>query len=187
MTGFLNLLSILVTVLSITEGFKILPSNVLKPRSNLALDGSRDNLSNVLITASIGIATLFSPLSVLAEETAPIEAVKVEKVVEKEAKDNTFRGFVAAMENKQLTKVVFHGINPNSATILYKDGTLAEVSSFPPDDPRGPSGPVQVMQKCAHTPGIICQQDISDALRFAKSSSYNPKSLNTMIRSNPSI
>jgi hypothetical protein len=41
-------------------------------------------------------------------------------------------------------KVVFHGINPNSATILYKDGTLAEVSSFPPDDPRGPSGPVQV-------------------------------------------
>jgi hypothetical protein len=106
MTVFLNLFSILVTVLSITEGFKILASNVLTPRSNLALDGSRDKLSNALITASIGIATLFSPLSALAEETAPIEAVKIEKVVEKEAKDNTFRGFIAAMENRQLTKVI---------------------------------------------------------------------------------
>lgn len=46
------------------------------------------------------------------------------------------------------------------------------------------------MQKCAHTPGIICQQDISDALKFAKSSSYfsHPNEpLKTMLRSNPSI
>lgn len=123
MTGFLCIFSILVTVLNITEGFKTLPSNVLKPRSNVALDGSRDKLFNALISTSIGIATLFSPFTVLAEETVPIVAatikveaeaapiepiiVKVEKEVEKVvAKDTSFRGFIAAMEAKQLTKVI---------------------------------------------------------------------------------
>lgn len=93
MTAFFILLAVVATVITV-DGFKI-PSTSYRPRSNLALDGSpRDNVLKVLLTTSVGMASFLSPLSVSAEDIAAT------------VKASDFKGFISAMENRELTKVV---------------------------------------------------------------------------------
>ena len=94
--------------------------------------------------------------------------------------------FLVKLEGgKEIKRVVFNGVNPKTATVTYADGTTALLDEMPFDDPKGPSGPAQLIAKCQHTPGVQCSQDISDALKLAKTrSSYLGKQLNTLIESN---
>ena len=97
----------------------------------------------------------------------------------------TLPEFLVKLEAKEIKRVVFNGINPRSATVTYGDGTTAVLDEMPFDDPKGPSGPAQLIAKCQHTLGVVCSQDVSDALRLAKSrATYLGKPLNTLIESN---
>ena len=82
----------------------------------------------------------------------------------------TFPAFVSDLETGKINTVVFNGINPTYLTAYYKSGDVSVVKEgFPSyDDPRSPSGPAQAIAKVQHTPGVICQQDISDAMLKSK-------------------
>jgi len=82
---------------------------------------------------------------------------------------NTLSDFLNALETNMISKVVFNGINPQSATVYFKEGGDIEVfnkdNGFPYyDDPRSPAGPTQLIAKVQHTPGVVCLQDISSVM-----------------------
>ena len=90
--------------------------------------------------------------------------------------------FVQKLESGQFKKVVFNGINPSTATLFYADGSTGLLTQMPIEDPKSPSGVAQLMAKCQHTPSVICQQDVSDALRLTKKkSTYIGKDLNDQL------
>jgi len=65
---------------------------------------------------------------------------------------NTLSDFLNALETNMISKVVFNGINPQSATVYFKGGGDIEVfnkdNGFPYyDDPRSPAGPTQLIAK----------------------------------------
>ena len=76
--------------------------------------------------------------------------------------------FMTGLDSKKFTRVIFHGINPSSATVIGTNGEQFEVINLPAEDPRSPSGTQQVIAKVQHTPGVICQQDVSDVMSLAK-------------------
>ena len=80
------------------------------------------------------------------------------------SKDITFLEFLEKLSKSEVTKVIFIGVNPKEAIVTLNDGTIKILSELPAEDPKSPSGVAQVIAKCQHTPGVICQQDISDAL-----------------------
>lgn len=65
---------------------------------------------------------------------------------------NTLTDFLTALESNMISKVVFNGINPESATVYFRSGDDFEVldrdHGFPYyDDPRSPAGPTQLIAK----------------------------------------
>ena len=105
---------------------------------------------------------------------------------------NNFQNFLVSLDKGEISKVVFKGIRPESCTAYFKDGhSEVIIDGFPSyDDPRSPSGPLQgniffhvcpnfnpVLQyiylfllaiaKVQHTPGVVCEQDVSEVLRLA--------------------
>ena len=65
---------------------------------------------------------------------------------------NTLTDFLTALESNMISKVVFNGINPESATVYFRSGGDVEVldrdHGFPYyDDPRSPAGPTQLIAK----------------------------------------
>ena len=96
--------------------------------------------------------------------------------------DLNLQEFVQKLEAGQFNKVVFNGVNPTSATLFYADGSTGLLTQMPAEDPKSPSGSAQLMAKCQHTPSVVCQQDVSDALRLTKKkSTYIGKSLNDQL------
>eukprot|EP01036_Dinobryon_divergens_P024948 gene24947-33443_t len=81
----------------------------------------------------------------------------------------SFSTFLNDLESDKISKVEFVGINPTYCRAYYKTGDLVEVrEGFPSiDDPKSPSGPAQAIAKVQHTPGVVCVQDISDALSLS--------------------
>jgi hypothetical protein len=125
-------------------------------------------LRQSLAASSVSFCTVFhsynQPLSVEAVE--PI-AVRQEQ---KKIASKTFMEFLASMEKGEISRVVFKGVRPEYCVAFYLDGTIAAIrEGFPAyDDPRSPSGPAQVIGLCQHTPGVTCEQDISDVLTLSK-------------------
>ena len=65
---------------------------------------------------------------------------------------NTLADFLHVLESNMVSKVVFNGINPDSATVYFRSGGDVEVfgrdNGFPYyDDPRSPAGPIQLIAK----------------------------------------
>ena len=87
-----------------------------------------------------------------------------------EAVSKSFAEFITLLEKGDVERVVFKGIRPEYCLAFFKDGTVASVrDGFPSyDDPKSASGPSQAIAKCQHTPGVICEQDISETLALSK-------------------
>lgn len=111
--------------------------------------------ATVSILLSLQLTSVIPPSAVYAAESVTTNTIS-----------QTFPSFVSDLESGKINKVVFNGINPTYLTAYYKTGDISVVKEgFPSyDDPRSPSGPAQAIAKVQHTPGVICQQDISDAL-----------------------
>lgn len=82
----------------------------------------------------------------------------------------SFPELLRALDNGEVRRVVFKGIRPEYCLAYFKDGTVATIrEGFPSfDDPRSPSGPTQAIARVQHTPGVVCEQDISDLLVLSK-------------------
>ena len=105
-----------------------------------------------------------APVSVVADEgSAPVNV--------------PFSEWVIKMDAGEISKVTFTGINPKYLTALTNDGkNLFVKEGFPAfNDPMSASGPQQAIAKCQHTPGVICNQDISDLLRKSRTRDYSTK------------
>ena len=132
----------------ISDGFK------LKTYSRI-----KNNVPDkILINVASTLLSLFAIPSVHASETLTT------------SRSTTFQAFVQNLENGDISKVVFEGINPTYLTAYYKTGEVSIVKDGFPyyNDPLSPSGPAQAIAKVQHTPGVICQQDISDVLMKSK-------------------
>jgi hypothetical protein len=141
----------------------------------------KSKINKFLVQKSIGLVGCFSclfyngvfPLSsspVLAE-TQSLPALKYK----------TFDQFVSDLRNGLIIKVKFVGINPEYCTTQYKDGEEYIIKDgFPSfDDPNSPSGPAQAIALVQHTPGVECEQDISDLINLLKrdGNSYRPRKM----------
>ena len=71
---------------------------------------------------------------------------------------------LAQLDKDNVNKVIFHGINPETATVYLKDDNQIEIV-LPLDDPKSPSGPAQVIARVQHQPNVVCIQDIGDVLK----------------------
>ena len=69
------------------------------------------------------------------------------------------------LDDNNVSKVVFRGITPTSATVYLKNSDNILDVALPFDDPKSPSGPAQVIARVQHTPGVVVQQDIGDILK----------------------
>ena len=69
------------------------------------------------------------------------------------------------LDDNNVSKVVFRGITPTSATVYLKNSDNILDVALPADDPKSPSGPAQVIARVQHTPSVIVQQDIGDILK----------------------
>jgi len=118
-------------------------------------------------------AILLGPLTSFV---APAQAEQAEAaLVTADARktEASFADFVVALDAGKYSRVTFYGIRPTYLIAEEKEsGRPVLVSQgFPAyDDPLSPSGPAQAIAKVQHTPGVICMQDISDALKLAKTS-----------------
>lgn len=72
------------------------------------------------------------------------------------------------LDDNNVSKVVFRGITPTSATVYLKNSDNILDVALPADDPKSPSGPAQVIARVQHTPSVIVQQDIGDILKTTR-------------------
>ena len=108
---------------------------------------SHDKVKELVLLSLATFCVL--PLIVRAElpptSTAPVVAAT--------HRINQLSDFIDALEHDKISKVVFNGINPQSATVYFKAGDILEESfdsdhGFPfYDDPRSPAGPIQLIAK----------------------------------------
>jgi hypothetical protein len=93
----------------------------------------------------------------------------------------SFGDFLSRLDN-EVARVVFNGINPTYASVYMKDNKVYIVD-LPAEDPMSPSGPTQVIARVQHTPGVVCEQDISGAMSALKRT--KAVSMRPMLSSNP--
>lgn len=131
---------------------------------------SKPTFIKAFIASSIATATFasnFAPISYAINEPSYIQVAVSSSDSPKYV---SFSTFLNDLESDKISKVVFVGINPTYCRAYYKSGNLVvEVrDGFPSiDDPKSPSGPAQAIAKVQHTPGVVCVQDISDALSLS--------------------
>ena len=145
---FANLYIIYFFLFEITGGFKL--------KSSLRI--YKNTPDTILINLASAILSIFVIPSAYASETLT------------PSRSTTFQVFVQNLDHGDISKVVFEGINPTYLTAYYKTGEVSVVKDGFPyyNDPLSPSGPAQAIAKVQHTPGVICQQDISDVLMKSK-------------------
>lgn len=96
--------------------------------------------TGTIATTDLPIASLSPPTSTTATATTTSHRI------------NTLADFLHVLESNMVSKVVFNGINPESATVYFRSGGDVEVfgrdNGFPYyDDPRSPAGPIQLIAK----------------------------------------
>ena len=82
-------------------------------------------------------------------------------------RESNLSELIKQLDDNNVSKVVFRGITPTSATVYLKNSDELEVP-LPKDDPKSQSGPAQVIARVQHQPGVLCQQDIGDILKTTK-------------------
>ena len=105
-----------------------------------------------------------------------------------DAISKTFTDFIASLEKGDVEKVVFKGVRPEYCLAFFRDGAVASVrEGFPSyDDPKSASGPAQAIAKCQHTPGVLCEQDVSETLALSKKLKGNVPTKNRPMMSHSS-
>jgi len=98
--------------------------------------------TGTIATTDLPIASLSPPTSTTSITTATTTSHRI----------NTLADFLHVLESNMVSKVVFNGINPESATVYFRSGGDVEVfgrdNGFPYyDDPRSPAGPIQLIAK----------------------------------------
>ena len=114
--------------------------------------------------AIVGCAVVIAPYSVVQLSYAL------------DSNEKTFATYLEDLRGNKLSKVTFVGIRPQSLIAVLKETGKPYLcrEGFPSfDDPRSPSGPTQAIAACQHQPGVLCVQDISDALSLSRTA---PKS-----------
>ena len=154
------LLTLLLTNLQLICGSYNIKSSIIR---------SRPAITNFFIAGSIAFSTAmstFSPVHAIVNEPSSVPVAFVTET----SKSISFSTFLEDLESDKISKVEFVGINPTFCRAYYKaEGVMVEVrEGFPSfDDPKSPSGPAQAIAKIQHTPGVVCVQDISDALSLS--------------------
>ena len=85
-----------------------------------------------------------------------------------ETRESNLEELIKQLDDNNVSKVIFRGITPTSATVYLKNAADELEVSLPYDDPKSPSGPAQVIARVQHQPGVVCQQDIGDILKTTK-------------------
>ena len=82
----------------------------------------------------------------------------------------SFQNYLNELSDGNIKQVTFVGIRPTYLIAVDKDGKKYIVrDGFPSfDDPLSPSGPAQAIAACQHTPGVVCMQDISEAMKLSR-------------------
>lgn len=96
------------------------------------------------------IATTDLPIASLSPQTSTTSTTTTTTTTSHRI--NTLTDFLHVLESNMVSKVVFNGINPESATVYFRSGGDVEVfgrdNGFPYyDDPRSPAGPIQLIAK----------------------------------------
>lgn len=120
----------------------------------------------LLTRAIVGCAVVMAPYSLVLNSFA----------LDSNSNEKTFATYLEDLRGNKLSKVTFVGIRPQSLIAVEKETGKPYLcrDGFPSfDDPRSPSGPTQAIAACQHQPGVLCVQDISDALSLSRTA---PKS-----------
>jgi hypothetical protein len=153
-------------------------------KNPIEISSSTSKLVNSLLLTSI-LTILPCSLAARADEVGNIGEYESTAATKTSSKMN-MATFLTQLESGSFNRVVFKGINPKYLEAYTKNGDMYLVEEgFPSyDDPKSPSGPAQVIAKVQHTPNVICQQDISDAMSklAAKSQAYE---MRPMLSHNP--
>ena len=114
----------------------------------------------------LGLTILMSvnALSVLKRSFIAIVASASISISPSLADSSSLSELLKQLDDNNVSKVVFRGITPTSATVYLKNSDILDVV-LPVDDPKSPSGPAQVIARVQHTPSVIVQQDIGDILK----------------------
>lgn len=134
-----------------------------------------------LLRSSILCYTLFTFTNYYpanAEDMPSSQLVKVKSVAMKD--------FLSSLDKNEIKKVIFDGIRPSSMKVFYQNGDVGfmyEKDGFPAyDDPKSRSGPAQIIARVQHSPGVICEQDISDVIATLSNKKVKTQPL---LKSNP--
>jgi len=134
--------------------------------------GLRVGARGLLSRALVGCAVAVAPFYYLAPPCHALDSNN----------EKTFATYLEDLRSNRLSKVTFVGIRPQSLIAVEKESGRPYLvrEGFPSfDDPLSPSGPTQAIAACQHQPGVLCVQDISDALSLSrtagKASSADPK------------
>ena len=103
-------------------------------------------------------------IAVVASTSISISSITLPSI----ADSSTLTELLKQLDDNNVSKVVFRGITPTSASVYLKNSESILEVPLPFDDPKSPSGPAQVIARVQHTPGVICQQDIGDILKTTK-------------------
>lgn len=126
-------------------------------------------MNKIICSAIVGITCASIPIPSNAMQLKWISSMQISV---EETNDVKFSDFLHDLESDLISEVKFIGVNPKYCQVLYKSGKIANVrEGFPSyEDPKSPSGPTQVIAKVQHTPGVVCYQDISEALLLTSKS-----------------
>ena len=104
----------------------------------------KSSIAQIKITKAIATLSLLSTISFSTKNSF---AATSETTLNPGS--TTFERFVQSLDNGEVNKVVFQGINPTYATAYYKNGEVFVVKEGFPyyNDPLSPSGPAQAIAK----------------------------------------
>ena len=118
----------------------------------------------LIVVLGLTILMSVNALSVLKRSFIAIVASASISISPSLADSSSLSELLKQLDDNNVSKVVFRGITPTSATVYLKNSDILDVS-LPVDDPKSPSGPAQVIARIQHTPSVIVQQDIGDILK----------------------
>lgn len=118
----------------------------------------------LIVVLGLTILMSVNALSVLKRSFIAIVASASISISPSLADSSSLSELLKQLDDNNVSKVVFRGITPTSATVYLKNSDILDIA-LPVDDPKSPSGPAQVIARVQHTPSVIVQQDIGDILK----------------------
>lgn len=135
----LNIYVVIILILfcsaAVVDSFKFIPTkSLVQQKTKIHLNAVINNevlLSTIKTITSIGIVSILLSFSNLSSASAKDLVGFPPTVIPIVSSDKSFLGFIKSLDNHEISKIIFHGINPRDASVLYIDGSSAEITNFP--------------------------------------------------------